>query len=138
MPTETRFHPDLSDISFITYALIFRWRPAAECSGVILKFNISDHDEDSGNGDQLDWSDNLSVGPSPEYGAKGNQIGDKLFVPIITPCDDHRFFNGIMRRQDILDFKSQNSLDKVIVLWTANTERFASVEEGINDTSENL
>lgn len=30
-------------------------------------------------------------------------------------------------RKDIRDFKSNNSLDKVIVLWTANTERYADV-----------
>ena len=30
-------------------------------------------------------------------------------------------------RKDIRDFKSANNLDKVIVLWTANTERFAEV-----------
>jgi myo-inositol-1-phosphate synthase len=41
-------------------------------------------------------------------------------------------------RQNIRDFRVSNSLDKVILLWTANTERFASIEEGINDTSENL
>lgn len=41
-------------------------------------------------------------------------------------------------RKDIKDFKAKNELDKVIVLWTANTERFASVEEGVNDTAENL
>lgn len=41
-------------------------------------------------------------------------------------------------RQDIVDFKTQNNLDKVIVLWTANTERFASVEEGVNDTADHL
>ena len=41
-------------------------------------------------------------------------------------------------RKNIRDFKTNNSLDKVILLWTANTERFASIEEGINDTSENL
>lgn len=41
-------------------------------------------------------------------------------------------------QKDIQDFKKEHSLDKVIVLWTANTERFASVEEGVNDTSENL
>lgn len=29
-------------------------------------------------------------------------------------------------------------MDKVIVLWTANTERFADVIVGLNDTSENL
>jgi len=41
-------------------------------------------------------------------------------------------------RKDIRDFKQSNGLDKVILLWTANTERFASVEEGVNDTAENL
>merc|ERR1712115_417900 len=41
-------------------------------------------------------------------------------------------------RKDISDFKEKNKLDKVILLWTANTERFASVEEGVNDTAENL
>merc|ERR1719252_320004 len=41
-------------------------------------------------------------------------------------------------RKDIREFKSKNGLDKVIVLWTANTERFASVQSGVNDTAENL
>lgn len=41
-------------------------------------------------------------------------------------------------RKDIRDFKSRNGLDKVIVLWTANTERFSSVETGLNDTADNL
>lgn len=41
-------------------------------------------------------------------------------------------------RKDIKDFKAKNGLDKVILLWTANTERFASVEEGVNDTAENI
>lgn len=41
-------------------------------------------------------------------------------------------------RKDIQTFKAQNALDKVIVLWTANTERFADIIPGINDTAENL
>lgn len=41
-------------------------------------------------------------------------------------------------RKDIRDFKAANGLDKVVVLWTANTERFAAIEEGVNDTAENL
>merc|ERR1719456_144984 len=41
-------------------------------------------------------------------------------------------------RQHIREFKAKNSLDKVIVLWTANTERFAAVEEGVNDTASNM
>ena len=36
------------------------------------------------------------------------------------------------------NFKAQNNLDKVIVLWTANTERFADIIPGVNDTAENL
>lgn len=39
---------------------------------------------------------------------------------------------------DIESFKSKNSLDKVIVLWTANTERFSEIQEGVNDTADNL
>mmetsp|Transcript_14503 Transcript_14503/g.20459 ORF Transcript_14503/g.20459 Transcript_14503/m.20459 type:complete len:533 (+) Transcript_14503:110-1708(+) len=41
-------------------------------------------------------------------------------------------------RKDIQEFKKTNDLDKVIILWTANTERFASVEEGVNDTADNV
>ncbi|KAI1350866.1 myo-inositol-phosphate synthase [Xylaria sp. FL0043] len=41
-------------------------------------------------------------------------------------------------RQDIRDFKTQNNLDKVIVQWTANTERYADIIPGVNDTAENL
>ncbi|KAH8808027.1 hypothetical protein F5884DRAFT_351790 [Xylogone sp. PMI_703] len=41
-------------------------------------------------------------------------------------------------RKDIRDFKAKNGLDKVIVLWTANTERFSDIIEGVNDTAENL
>jgi myo-inositol-1-phosphate synthase len=36
------------------------------------------------------------------------------------------------------DFKAANGLDKVIVQWTANTERYADILEGVNDTADNL
>jgi myo-inositol-1-phosphate synthase len=36
------------------------------------------------------------------------------------------------------DFKSAHNLDKVIVQWTANTERYAEILEGVNDTAANL
>ncbi|XP_066258413.1 inositol-3-phosphate synthase [Euwallacea similis] len=39
---------------------------------------------------------------------------------------------------DIEDFKNTSKVEKVIVMWTANTERFSNVLEGINDTAENL
>ncbi|XP_023217118.1 inositol-3-phosphate synthase 1-A-like isoform X1 [Centruroides sculpturatus] len=41
-------------------------------------------------------------------------------------------------RRDIRDFKEKCGLDKVIVLWTANTERFCDVRPGLNDTADNL
>ncbi|MCJ1461641.1 Myo-inositol-1-phosphate synthase [Pseudocyphellaria aurata] len=41
-------------------------------------------------------------------------------------------------RHDIREFKAKNGLDKVIVQWTANTERFADVLDGVNDTADNL
>ncbi|KAL1115635.1 hypothetical protein AAG570_005925 [Ranatra chinensis] len=41
-------------------------------------------------------------------------------------------------RRDIRSFKMENNLDKVIVMWTANTERFSQVIEGVNDTADNL
>lgn len=41
-------------------------------------------------------------------------------------------------RKDIRDFKAANLLDKVIVLWTANTERYSDVTPGINNTADNL
>ena len=36
------------------------------------------------------------------------------------------------------DFKTANNLDRVIVQWTANTERYADVIDGVNDTAANL
>lgn len=41
-------------------------------------------------------------------------------------------------RRDIREFKQQNDLDQVIVLWTANTERYSRLIDGVNDTAENL
>ncbi|KAL8660275.1 MAG: hypothetical protein Q9202_006710 [Teloschistes flavicans] len=41
-------------------------------------------------------------------------------------------------RKDIRDFKSNHGLDKVIVQWTANTERYADIVPGVNDTADNL
>ncbi|KAH0532800.1 hypothetical protein TsFJ059_001439 [Trichoderma semiorbis] len=41
-------------------------------------------------------------------------------------------------RKDIRDFKANNGLDKVVVLWTANTERYADIVDGVNDTADNL
>lgn len=41
-------------------------------------------------------------------------------------------------RRDIRNFKEENKLDKVIVLWTANTERYSEVVPGVHDTADNI
>ncbi|KAI9834325.1 MAG: Myo-inositol-1-phosphate synthase [Phylliscum demangeonii] len=41
-------------------------------------------------------------------------------------------------RTDIRHFKAAHHLDKVVVLWTANTERYADRLDGVNDTAANL
>ncbi len=41
-------------------------------------------------------------------------------------------------RADIRNFKADHDLDSVIVLWTANTERYADIFPGVNDTAGNL
>ncbi|KAL0274887.1 UNVERIFIED_CONTAM: hypothetical protein PYX00_002917 [Menopon gallinae] len=41
-------------------------------------------------------------------------------------------------RADIRDCKEKNQLDKVILLWTANTEKYSEVIPGVNDTAESL
>lgn len=41
-------------------------------------------------------------------------------------------------RGDIREFKDTQQLDKVIVLWTANTERFSEVRSGLNLTADEV
>lgn len=41
-------------------------------------------------------------------------------------------------RADIRDFQQSSGVDKVIILWTANTERFTDVIPGVNDSAHNL
>ncbi|KAH6682591.1 putative inositol-3-phosphate synthase [Halenospora varia] len=41
-------------------------------------------------------------------------------------------------RKDIREFKAKHGLDKVIIQWTANTERFSDLIAGVNDTADNL
>lgn len=41
-------------------------------------------------------------------------------------------------RADIRDFKVKSGVDKVLILWTANTERFSTVEKGLNETAAEL
>lgn len=41
-------------------------------------------------------------------------------------------------RKDIREFKERHSLEFVVVIWTANSEKYAEESRGVNDTAENL
>jgi len=41
-------------------------------------------------------------------------------------------------REHIRNFKKDNQVDKVIIMWTANTERYCKVTTGVHDTAANL
>ncbi|KAJ7905240.1 hypothetical protein B0H13DRAFT_2251862 [Mycena leptocephala] len=41
-------------------------------------------------------------------------------------------------RADIRRFREDNSLDRCVVFWTANTERYSDIIPGVNDTADNL
>ena len=41
-------------------------------------------------------------------------------------------------RKQMRDFKEQNKLEQVIILWSANTERYSEITAGVHDTAANL
>lgn len=41
-------------------------------------------------------------------------------------------------RNDIRDFKATSGVDTIIILWTANTERFSEIESGLNESMSEL
>lgn len=55
---------------------------------------------------------------------------------VLPGQDKHAHLEQV--RRDIREFKQQNDLDQVIVLWTANTERYSRLIDGVNDTADNL
>lgn len=55
---------------------------------------------------------------------------------VVSGSDKLTHLNHV--RADIRRFKEDHKLDTVIVLWTANTERFCDVLPGVHDTAENL
>jgi len=70
----------------------------------------------------------------PDFIAANQSDRANNLIPGSKACLEHL----AQLRQDIRNFKEANGLDNVIILWTANTERFADIIEGVNDTAENL
>lgn len=55
---------------------------------------------------------------------------------LIPGQDKHAHVEHI--RRDIREFKAAHGLDRVVVFWTANTERYSDLIPGVNDTADNL
>ncbi|PKS05847.1 hypothetical protein jhhlp_007676 [Lomentospora prolificans] len=70
----------------------------------------------------------------PDFIAANQEDRADNLIPGSKACNAHV---ETIRKQ-IQDFKTANNLDKVIVQWTANTERYADIIEGVNDTADNL
>ncbi|PSN66394.1 Myo-inositol-1-phosphate synthase [Corynespora cassiicola Philippines] len=70
----------------------------------------------------------------PDFIAANQEERADNVIPGTKACNAH----VEQIRKDIRDFKAANGLDKVIVQWTANTERYADIIEGVNDTADNL
>nr|XP_021400773.1 inositol-3-phosphate synthase 1 [Lonchura striata domestica] len=71
-----------------------------------------------------------------------------IYIPEFIAANQEERADNVLRgsmaeqveqiRRDIRDFKESSGVDKVIVLWTANTERFCDIVPGLNDTADNL
>ncbi|PNH58072.1 hypothetical protein VD0002_g9452 [Verticillium dahliae] len=70
----------------------------------------------------------------PDFIAANQEDRADNVLPGTKACNEH----VEQIRKDIRDFKEKNGLDKVIVQWTANTERYAELIAGVNDTADNL
>jgi myo-inositol-1-phosphate synthase len=70
----------------------------------------------------------------PDFIAANQEDRADNVLPGTKACPEHL----AQIRKDIRDFKAEHSLDKVIVQWTANTERYADIIPGVNDTADNL
>lgn len=86
--------------------------------------------------DQL-YSDLSKLKPRPSiYDADFIAANQSERADNTIPGTKYEQFEQI--RKDIRDFKNKSGVDKVIVLWTANTERFCDVKPGLNTTTNEL
>ncbi|XP_041085824.1 inositol-3-phosphate synthase 1-A-like [Polyodon spathula] len=92
----------------------------------------------------LDWSLQQQLRPHMEKLKPRPSIFFPEFIAANQGERADNFIQGTQQeqleqvRRDIRDFKQKSGVDKVVVLWTANTERFCDVTPGVHDTAHNL
>ncbi|XP_015285250.1 PREDICTED: inositol-3-phosphate synthase 1 [Gekko japonicus] len=92
----------------------------------------------------LDWSLQQQLLPFME----GLKPRPGIYIPEFIAANQEKRADNVLTgtkaeqvaqiRRDIRDFKNSSGVAKVIVLWTANTERFCDVHPGVNDTAAHL
>ncbi|KAJ6664332.1 hypothetical protein lerEdw1_008551 [Lerista edwardsae] len=92
----------------------------------------------------LDWALQEQLRPHME----GLKPRPSVYIPEFIAANQEARADNILTgtkaeqmeqiRRDIRDFKNSSRVDNVIVLWTANTERFCDLQPGVNDTAANL
>ena len=91
----------------------------------------------------LDWDLQRQLAPHARLGSPPKRH-DPSFIAANQEARADNVIRGSKQEQmdqiraDIKDFKASSGVDKVVVLWTANTERYSELVVGVNDTEENL
>lgn len=85
---------------------------------------------------------------APHMAALGKPLPSIYYPDFIAANQEERADNVIpgtdkqahleRLRADIRKFKQDNELDRVVVFWTANTERYSDIIPGVNDTADNV
>ncbi|KAI0785786.1 Myo-inositol-1-phosphate synthase [Abortiporus biennis] len=94
----------------------------------------------------LDWDLQRQV--APHMAALGKPLPSIYYPDFIAANQEARADNILpgtdkqthldQIRADIRKFKADNQLDRVVVFWTANTERYSEIIPGVNDTADNI
>ena len=94
----------------------------------------------------LDWDLQRQV--MPHMAALGKPLPSIYYPDFIAANQEARADNVVpgkdkqahleQLRADIRRFKAENGLDRVVVFWTANTERYSDIIPGVNDSADAL
>jgi hypothetical protein len=108
-------------------ATILANRHNGGCSGLIMTCSTSSHPR---------WLSLVSPSlpsPTPTLLLRTRRLTPTMSFQLLTRPHTSSTFVG-----DIRKFKKDNGLDRVVVFWTANTERYSDIIPGVNDTADNL
>lgn len=92
----------------------------------------------------LDWDLQRQLTPHMKHLIPRKGIYDPKFIAANQEARADHCITGTKQQQmeqikaDIADFKETSGVDSIVVLWTANTERYGEIANGLNDTEQTL